>query len=288
MLRAFCKRPVINCLGAIRNLFITTERTPNPNAIKLLPGRDVLGHGKTCDFPDIRSAYKSPLAKRIFAVNGVSSCFLGPDFITIIRSDENEAWAVLNAELFAVITDFFNTNLPVINEDAVQNMDTVIYDDDDEVVAMIKELLDTRIRPTVIEDGGDITFISFDPETGLLQLSLVGACASCPSSIVTLKDGVENMMKFYVPEVTEVEQITTEEQKLAQDVFEKFDEKIEKNDKDDKEWYIEKYNFIDFKREFLIYKQDDYGVNRKRDLPDQTSLNQLNFSHIVILIVLTI
>jgi len=212
---------------SMRNLFITTEGTPNPNALKFLPGRDVLGSGKTCDFPDIRDAYKSPLAKRLFAVDGVKGCFLGPDFVTVIRYEDDDSWNVLKAELFAVLTDFFDSNLPIINEDALPNEDTVIYDDDDEVVAMIKELLDTRIRPTVMDDGGDIKFISFDPETGILRLALVGACASCPSSIVTLKSGVENMMKFYIPEISEVQQVTTEEEKKSQDVFNEFNKKLD-------------------------------------------------------------
>merc|ERR1712037_33257 len=217
-------------LPRLRNLFITTEMTPNPNALKFVPGRDVLGAGSTCDFPDIREAYKSPLAKRIFAVDGVKGCFLGPDFVTIIRHDETDDWPVMKAELFAVLTDFFDSNLPIINEDALPNQDTIIYDDDDEVVAMIKELLDTRIRPTVMEDGGDIAFVSFDPDTGVLQLSLIGACASCPSSVVTLKHGVENMMKFYIPEITEVEQILTAEQDLSNNEFEKISKTLDKDE----------------------------------------------------------
>jgi len=206
---------------AMRSLYITTETTPNPNALKFSPGRDVLGPGKTYDFPNIKEAYCSPLAKRIFSVSGVEACFLGPDFITVIRYDDDESWQVLKPELYAVIADFFNTNLPIINEDAVQfDSGTQIEDDDDEVIEMIKELLDTRIRPTVMDDGGDIRYIGFDHDTGILKLSLIGSCASCPSSVVTLKSGVENMMKFYVPEISSVEQIISDEEKKSTDVFE--------------------------------------------------------------------
>jgi len=184
-----------------------------------MPGRDVLGPGETYDFPAITDSHCSPLAKRIFSVSGVQSCLFGPNFITITRLDEDEQWNVLKPELYAVITDFFNSNLPIINENVKLDADYDDDEDDDEVVYMIKELLDTRIRPTVMEDGGDIRYMGFDHDTGVLKLSLIGACASCPSSVITLKSGVENMMKFYVPEISTVEQIVSEEEATSTDVF---------------------------------------------------------------------
>merc|ERR550519_892787 len=141
------------------------------------------------DFAAPRDAYGSPLARQLFRIDGVKSVFLGPDFITITKSDANMEWKVIKPDVFAAIMDFFTTGLPVINDGTVPREDTAPSDDDDEVVAMIKELLDTRIRPTVQEDGGDIVFMGFDHDTGILKLSLVGACASCPSSVVTLKSG---------------------------------------------------------------------------------------------------
>uniref|UniRef100_A0A3P8WFZ2 NFU1 iron-sulfur cluster scaffold homolog, mitochondrial n=1 Tax=Cynoglossus semilaevis TaxID=244447 RepID=A0A3P8WFZ2_CYNSE len=189
-------------------MFVQTQDTPNPNSIKFLPGRTVLESG-TMNFDSAREAYCSPLARQLFRVDGVKSVFLGSNFITITRSDANLEWKLIKPDVFAAIMDFFTSGLPVVNEDSKPNADT---DDDDEVVSMIKELLDTRIRPTVQEDGGDVLYRGFDD--GVVKLKLQGSCTSCPSSIVTLKSGIQNMLQFYIPEVESVEQVKDEEEEM--------------------------------------------------------------------------
>lgn len=196
-----------------RTMFVQTQDTPNPNSLKFLPGRAVLESG-TMDFAAPRDAFCSPLARQLFRIDGVKSVFLGPDFITITKSDADVQWKVIKPDVFAAIMDFFTTGLPVVNEDSAPSPDTAPSDDDDEVVSMIKELLDTRIRPTIQEDGGDVVYRGF--EDGIVKLQLQGSCTSCPSSIITLKSGIQNMLQFYVPEVESVEQVKDEEEKIAQ------------------------------------------------------------------------
>jgi len=196
-------------------MFVQTQDTPNPNSLKFLPGRIVLESG-TMNFAGPRDAYCSPLARQLFRIDGVKSVFLGPDFITITRSGENMEWKVIKPDVFAAIMDFFASGLPVVSEDGKPNADTAPSDDDDEVVAMIKELLDTRIRPTVQEDGGDVLYRGF--EDGIVKLKLQGSCTSCPSSIITLKNGIQNMLQFYVPEVESVEQVKDDEEEEAAQV----------------------------------------------------------------------
>ncbi|XP_069555897.1 NFU1 iron-sulfur cluster scaffold homolog, mitochondrial isoform X1 [Brachyistius frenatus] len=198
-----------------RTMFVQTQDTPNPNSMKFLPGRTVLEMG-TMDFAGPRDAFCSPLARQLFRIDGVKSVFLGPDFITITKSDANMEWKVIKPDVFAAIMDFFTSGLPVVNEDSKPSADTAPSDDDDEVVAMIKELLDTRIRPTVQEDGGDVLYRGF--EDGIVKLKLQGSCTSCPSSIVTLKNGIQNMLQFYVPEVESVEQVKDEDEEEAAQV----------------------------------------------------------------------
>ncbi|XP_041855108.1 NFU1 iron-sulfur cluster scaffold homolog, mitochondrial [Melanotaenia boesemani] len=198
-----------------RNMFVQTQDTPNPNSLKFLPGRTVLEEG-TMNFAGPRDAHCSPLARQLFRIDGVKSVFLGPDFITITKSDATMEWKVIKPDVFATIMDFFTSGLPIVNEDSKPSADTAPSDDDDEVVAMIKELLDTRIRPTVQEDGGDVLYRGF--EDGVVKLKLQGSCTSCPSSIVTLKNGIQNMLQFYVPEVESVEQVKDEEEEEAAQV----------------------------------------------------------------------
>ncbi|XP_027007136.1 NFU1 iron-sulfur cluster scaffold homolog, mitochondrial isoform X1 [Tachysurus fulvidraco] len=207
---SFNMRTLPRCPTAtfVRNMFIQTQDTPNPNSLKFLPGRVVLESG-TMDFVAPRDAYCSPLARQLFRIDGVRSVFLGPDFITITKSDSHTEWKLIKPDVFATIMDFFTSGIPVINEDTVPRTDTAPSEDDDEVVAMIKELLDTRIRPTVQEDGGDVLYRGF--EDGIVKLQLQGSCTSCPSSIVTLKNGIQNMLQFYVPEVEGVEQVKEED-----------------------------------------------------------------------------
>ncbi|XP_034548867.1 NFU1 iron-sulfur cluster scaffold homolog, mitochondrial [Notolabrus celidotus] len=192
-----------------RTMFVQTQDTPNPNSLKFLPGRTVLESG-TMDFAGPRDAHCSPLARQLFRIDGVKSVFLGPDFITISKADDSMEWRLIKPDVFAAIMDFFTTGLPVVNEDSQPSADTAPSDDDDEVVAMIKELLDTRIRPTVQEDGGDVLYRGF--EDGIVKLKLQGSCTSCPSSIITLKSGIQNMLQFYVPEVESVEQVKDEDE----------------------------------------------------------------------------
>jgi len=207
-----------------RSLFIQTQETPNPASLKFLPGRTVLEGGGTFDVPTIAAAKGSPLAKLLFRIDGVKAVFFGGDFITVTKYDDDGVeWKVMKPEIFATVMDFFNSGLPVVHEGAEISGDTEIYDDDDDTVQMIKELLDTRIRPTVQEDGGDIVYMGF--EDGIVKLKMQGSCTSCPSSIVTLKNGVQNMLQFYIPEVVSVEQIFDEADKVVQDELAKLDEK---------------------------------------------------------------
>ncbi|KAI5622087.1 NFU1 iron-sulfur cluster scaffold-like, mitochondrial [Silurus asotus] len=153
----------------------------------------------------LRNLFLLVTGAQLFRIDGVKSVFFGPDFITITKTDSHMEWKVIKPDVFATIMDFFTSGLPVVNEDAAPRADTAPSDDDDEVVAIIKELLDTRIRPTVQEDGGDVLYRGF--ENGIVKLQLQGSCTSCPSSIVTLKSGIQNMLQFYVPEVEGVEQV---------------------------------------------------------------------------------
>ncbi|KAG7480690.1 hypothetical protein MATL_G00059020 [Megalops atlanticus] len=205
--------PLLTSHIPVRNMFIQTQDTPNPNSLKFLPGRVVLEAG-TMDFAAPRDAYCSPLARQLFRIDGVKSVFLGPDFITITKADVDMEWKVIKPDVFAAIMDFFTSGLPVVNEEDTPSADTAPSEDDDEVVAMIKELLDTRIRPTVQEDGGDVLYRGF--EDGIVKLKLQGSCTSCPSSIVTLKNGIQNMLQFYVPEVEGVEQVKDDVESVEQ------------------------------------------------------------------------
>ncbi|XP_058127460.1 NFU1 iron-sulfur cluster scaffold homolog, mitochondrial-like [Anopheles ziemanni] len=209
-----------------RSMFIQTQDTPNPDSLKFLPGVAVLEKGQTMDFPNVSSAQCSPLAKLLFRVEGVRSVFFGGDFVTISKQEDAE-WRIIKPEVFAVIMDFFASGLPVVT-DAKPNLDTQINEEDDETVQMIKELLDTRIRPTVQEDGGDIIFMGFDD--GVVKLKMQGSCSSCPSSIVTLKNGVQNMLQFYIPEVVSVEQVKDDVDKITEEEFSRLEKQIRKKD----------------------------------------------------------
>lgn len=204
-------------------MFIQTQDTPNPDSLKFLPGKTVLEKGDTRDFPTQASAMSSPLAKLLFRIEGVKGVFFAKDFITVTKLEDAD-WKLLKPEIFAIIMDFFASGLPIVHE-TKPSEDTEIQEDDDEVVMMIKELLDTRIRPTVQEDGGDIIFKGF--EDGIVKLKLQGSCSSCPSSIVTLKNGVQNMLQFYIPEVVSVEQVKDEADKVVETVLEKMEKNIQ-------------------------------------------------------------
>lgn len=169
----------------------------------------------------------SALAKRLFTIDGVGQVFFGSDFITVTKTDEY-AWAVLKPDIFAAITEFYAANEPLFydSHDPVSAQHT-IQDDDSEVVAMIKELLETRIRPAVQEDGGDIVFQEFDPDSGVVMLKMMGACSGCPSSAVTLKSGIENMLMHYIPEVKGVLEAPAEEyEEEGQKAFNKMEQHL--------------------------------------------------------------
>ncbi|XP_051231010.1 nifU-like protein 4, mitochondrial [Lolium perenne] len=191
--------------GQKRTMFIQTQSTPNPQSLMFHPGKPVMEVGSS-DFPNARTAMTSPLAKALFAIEGVTRVFFGSDFVTVTKSDET-SWDYLKPEVFAAIMDFYSSGQPLfLDANTAAAKDTAIHEDDSEIVAMIKELLETRIRPAVQDDGGDIEYRGFDPETGIVKLQMQGACSGCPSSAVTLKSGIENMLMHYVPEVKGVEQ----------------------------------------------------------------------------------
>jgi Fe-S cluster biogenesis protein NfuA len=184
-------------------MFIQTEQTPNPATLKFLPGRTVLERG-TVDMPDAEAARRSPLAERLFQVDGVSGVFLGSDFVTITKQADKE-WYLLKPALLGIIMEHFTTGRPILVEGSAEPAEAEATGEEDELVLQIKELLDTRVRPAVAQDGGDIIFRGFDK--GIVYLHLQGSCAGCPSSTATLRMGIENMLKHYVPEVVEVRAI---------------------------------------------------------------------------------
>lgn len=185
-------------------MFIQTESTPNPATLKFLPGQEVLETG-TADFPTAEAAAASPLARRIFAVEGVAGVFLGSDFITVTKADA-VIWDHVKPAILGAIMEHFQSGAPVLEGAASASGHRAHDGEDGDIVRQITELLDTRVRPAVAQDGGDITFHGF--ERGVVYLHMQGACAGCPSSTLTLKMGIENLLRHYIPEVTEVRPVT--------------------------------------------------------------------------------
>ena len=182
-------------------MFIQTEETPNPSTLKFLPGREVLPNG-SMDFRSEQDAKKSPLGAALFDVDGVVGVFFSDDFITITKRDDKD-WHLMKPGLLGVIMEHFTANRPVMISDEDNSTPSISFEDEeDEVVSQIKELLYTRVRPAVAQDGGDIVFEDFTDGTVTVQMR--GACAGCPSSTATLKMGIENMLRHYIPEVKEV------------------------------------------------------------------------------------
>lgn len=186
-------------------MFIQTEPTPNPAVLKFLPGRRVSEAGPV-EFRTIDEAAASPLAEGLFQQEGVAGVFFGEDFVSVTRAPDGPGWDEMKPGVLAAIMDHFVSGQPLVRGEAAAAEADVYEGEAAEVVAEIKQVLDSRIRPAVAQDGGDILFDRWEPETGVLWLHLRGACAGCPSSSATLKAGVENMMRHYVPEVTAVEQ----------------------------------------------------------------------------------
>ncbi|MEO0399028.1 MAG: NifU family protein [Pseudomonadota bacterium] len=200
-------------------MFIQTEDTPNPQSLKFVPDQAVLGlddRGRPAvgvDFPSAAAAEGvSPLATALFDIKGVVGVFLGPDFVTATKADDID-WSHIKPAVLGVIADHLAAGLPVMSDTAPTpeaSAATPLDDyegEDREVVEQIIELIDTRVRPAVAADGGDIVFKHYEPRTGVVFLSMHGACAGCPSSTYTLKAGIENMLKHYVPEVAKVEPV---------------------------------------------------------------------------------
>lgn len=221
-----------------------TESTPNADALKFLPGQQLTPEGGTYEFLTASSALPSPLATNLFGVEGVKSIFFGPDFIAVNKSPD-ASWALMKPEIYSLIIEHFTSGAPLFRERMAEEDDTTILDTDSEVVAMIKELLDTRVRPAIREDGGDLNYLGFDEGTGIVKLSLKGSCRGCASSAVTLKSGIERMLlvsffhfmfyfglladdifdtsMHYVPEVKEVQQVLGPEEEVALDEFAKLE-----------------------------------------------------------------
>ena len=181
-------------------MFIQTESTPNPATLKFLPGQTVLELG-TADFPSEEAAAKSPLARRIFAAGGVTGVFFGTDFVTVTKAEAVE-WQHIKPAILGAIMEHFQSGAAVIEGEGAAGGHAEHTGEDGDIVRQIKELLDTRVRPAVAQDGGDITFHGFD--RGVVYLHMQGACAGCPSSTLTLKMGIENLLRHYIPEVLEV------------------------------------------------------------------------------------
>ena len=184
-------------------MFIETESTPNPATLKFLPGVDVMG-AATADFASRDVAERSPLASALFGLDGVARVFLGGDFITVTKT-EAEDWQALRPRVLGAIMEHFVAGRPVIEGQADAAPEEAVAPEDREIVEQIKELLDTRVRPAVASDGGDIVFRGY--KDGIVRLHMQGACSGCPSSAATLKHGIENMLRHYVPEVLSVEQV---------------------------------------------------------------------------------
>ncbi len=188
-------------------MFIQTEATPNPATLKFLPGREVLASG-TMEFNDRETAARSPLAERLFNVPGVTGVFYGSDFVTVTKDDSD--WQHLKPAILGAIMEHYMSGGPLMADGSIDGEDTDSADEffneaDAETVVIIKDLIETRVRPAVANDGGDITFRGF--KDGIVYLNMKGACSGCPSATATLKHGIQNLLKHFVPEVTEVEAV---------------------------------------------------------------------------------
>jgi Fe-S cluster biogenesis protein NfuA len=183
-------------------MFIQTEATPNPQTLKFLPGKPVVS-GPPRDFASREEAEASPLARRLFEIEGVRGVFLGNDFISVTKAEDAD-WALLKPAILGVIMEHYLSGEPAVEGETAGIKE--FYDEKDaEIVARIKELLDTRVRPAVAQDGGDITFQGY--KDGVVYLQMVGACSGCPSATATLKQGVENLLRHFIPQVQEVQEV---------------------------------------------------------------------------------
>ena len=191
-------------------MFIQTEPTPNPATLKFLPGRDVAGEGALYDFADAAAAERSPLAKALFQVDGVGRVFFGADFVSVTKTAGE--WQHMKPAILGAIMEHFQFGRPLLGDAgaeaaAEEKAFGATAPEDEDVVEQILELIETRVRPAVAQDGGDIVYRGFDSESGTVFLNMRGACSGCPSSRATLKGGIEKMLKHYVPEVMAVEAV---------------------------------------------------------------------------------
>jgi len=185
-------------------MFIQTEPTPNPSSLKFIPGRPVMEDGGTADFTDAdRATADSPLADRLFAVGGVIGVFLGGDFVTVTKAADQD-WQTLKPMLLGAIMEHYASGQPAVVAGGTAAAES--HGEEGEIETQIRELIETRVRPVVAQDGGDITFQGFD--RGVVFLHMKGACSGCPSSTATLKHGIENMLRHFVPEVNRVEAVS--------------------------------------------------------------------------------
>ncbi|MCP9260197.1 NFU1 iron-sulfur cluster scaffold-like protein, mitochondrial [Dirofilaria immitis] len=202
--------PSTSLICPARSMFIQVQETPNPETLKFIPGKTIMGKGKgTLDFSNFLSAKKSPLA----------IVFFGEDYVTITKQNEIDDWALLKPEIFAVLMDYLQSEKPIVNEGDMPKSpkDTEIHPEDSDTVAMIKELLECRIKPMVQEDGGDVIYKGF--RDGIIYLKMQGSCTGCPSSSVTLQSGIKNMLQFYVPEVRDVVEVKDEADDVLDSAF---------------------------------------------------------------------
>jgi Fe-S cluster biogenesis protein NfuA len=200
-----------------RFLLITTESTPNPNTMKFKPmGKTLVDTEEGYDFRSAASAKKSPLAKQLLMIEGVSGVFIGKDFIAVTKKgdgdDSDVRWQQLKVFVFSTIMEFFDNPkaMAVLPDEKLAETANLVEPDDSEIVQMIKELLEEKVRPMARDDGGDVLFKGFDEKEGVVSVQLVGSCVGCPSSTITLKNGVENMLRHYIPEVKRVDAVVGE------------------------------------------------------------------------------
>ncbi|PBP20476.1 NifU-like protein [Diplocarpon rosae] len=227
-------------IAGSRSIFIQTENTPNPDALKFLPNHPILPPGLSSPFLEylnprstLAPPHPSPLAAQLMSIDGITSVFYGADFITVTKAADAN-WAHIKPEVFSLITEAVTSGAHIVNiteskpgeqgQDGGEEDSLSYNENDSEVVGMIKELLETRIRPAIQEDGGDIEFRGF--EDGIVNLKLRGACRTCDSSTVTLKNGIEGMLMHYIEEVKGVKQVLDQEEEVAAAEFAKFEEKL--------------------------------------------------------------
>ena len=187
------------------SIFVKVQQTPNPHSLKFLPGKNILDEEKTYDFANVRQAMSSPLAIKLFEIKGVNRVFYAKNYVSVGKQELTD-WSEIKPFVIDVICDYFTKNLELFDSKP-QPEDTKINENDSTTIALIKEIIAVRIRPVVQEDGGDIEFINFEENTGIVYLAMKGSCSGCPSSSVTLKNGIEKMLLYYVPDVKGVEAI---------------------------------------------------------------------------------